>query len=383
MQNNSGQSVKREIFRRLPYWTQLQVARAYCLIKKRRVLRRGAVRTLIFFVTSRCNLRCSHCFLWQKLDDKHDELDLDEIRKVAENLTDISSLSLTGGEPFLRNDLNEIARIFCKQRTVRSLGIATNGTLGDRVLPTVETLLEEHVVPELSIQVSLDGLETTHDLIRSKSGAFRKAEATLFALLKLRQRFPTLSVHAALAVQNANLDELEDFIERFRSQRVPLRFNIVRGGSFGVFQLPRQAYGSFDPRDKEESFLSLEELKKIYEILKRKNEDGGFRFWSERQERIWQLSLGMIEQGSGVMPCYASAMEGVLYSDGLFGHCELSKPFANVRDYNYDLGKVWASEEGVRMRRLLKRCACIHGCNLTTALTFEPETVLATLRDRR
>lgn len=382
MLTNSGQSIKREIFKRLPDWMQLQVARVYCHEKKRRVLRHGAVRTLIFFVTTRCNLRCSHCFLWQKLDAKHDELDLDEIRKIAESLTDMSSLSLTGGEPFLRTDLAEIAKIFCGRRTVRSLGIATNGTLGDRVLPTVETLLKENIVPELSIQVSLDGLETTHDQIRNNIGAFRKAEATLFDLLKLRQRFPTLSVHAALAVQNANLGELEDFIERFRPQRVPLRFNIIRGGSFGVYQLPREANSSFDPRDKEESFLSLGELKKIYGTLKRKNEDGGFRFWSERQERIWQLSLGMIEQGAGIMPCYAPAMEGVLYSDGMFGHCELSKPFANVRDHDFDLGRVWASEEGVRMRRLLKRCACIHGCNLTTGLTFEPETVLATLRDR-
>lgn len=375
--------MKREIFKRLPDWMQLQVAKAYCLVKKKRVLQRGALRTLIFFVTTRCNLRCSHCFLWQQLDAKHDELSLDEIRKVAVSMADVSSLSLTGGEPFLRTDLAEIARIFCERRTVRSLGIATNGTLRDRVLPTVETLLKENIVPELSIQVSLDGLETTHDHIRRNIGAFHKAEATLFDLLKLRQRFPTLSVHAALAVQHGNLGELEDFIERFRSQRVPLRFNIVRGGSFGVYQLPREAYSSFDPRDKEESFLSLEELKKIYGILKQKNENGGFRFWSERQERIWQLSLGMIEQGNGIMPCYAPAMEGVLYSDGLFGHCELSKPFANVRDYGYDLGKVWASVEGVRMRRLLKRCACIHGCNLTTALTFEPETVLSTLRDRR
>jgi hypothetical protein len=59
--------------------------------------------------------------------------------------------------------------------------------------------------------------------------------------------------------------------------------------------------------------------------------------------------------------------------------CELSKPFANIREFDYDFSGLWNSEDAAKMRKLISRCCCIHGCNLTTGLTFEPEMVLAVL----
>ena len=42
---------------------------------------------LTFFLTSRCNLRCEHCFYWKELDSDHShELSLDEIKNTIENL---------------------------------------------------------------------------------------------------------------------------------------------------------------------------------------------------------------------------------------------------------------------------------------------------------
>ena len=66
----------------------------------------------IFFPTSRCNLSCSHCFYHDSLNKRFNELTLDEIDTFSKTMDPLLTLALTGGEPYLRHDLDQIARIF-------------------------------------------------------------------------------------------------------------------------------------------------------------------------------------------------------------------------------------------------------------------------------
>ena len=82
---------------------------------------------LIFYPTSRCNLKCSHCFYYDSLNKKFNELTLDEIDKITKTMDPILHLILTGGEPFLRHDLDKIAKIFYENTKVPILTIPSNG----------------------------------------------------------------------------------------------------------------------------------------------------------------------------------------------------------------------------------------------------------------
>ena len=175
---------------------------------------------------------------------------------------------------------------------------------------------------------------------------------------------------------------LKEFVEYLLPLNIPLRFNIIRGGGFGVFDLPDSAFSGFDPKEGGSSFLSLDEIKGAYALLKEMSYSSKFHFWPARQQRIWELSIQMLEEKRSAIPCYANAMESVLYSDGDVSFCELSKPFASIREFNYDFARLWKSENADKMRNLISRCCCIHGCNLTTGLTFEPETVVSVLNER-
>ena len=310
------------------------------------------------------------------------ELSIDEIRKIACSLDHPVSLSLTGGEPFLRKDLTEIIRAFYEGCGTREVGIATNGTFEATTVETVSSVLEQGFLSNLSVQISLDGLEKVHDAIRGINGAFKKAMSTLKALNKIRKRYPNFYLKTALSIQKRNITELEKFVEYLLPLNIPLRFNIVRGGGFGVFDLPKNASSGFDPRDEGSSFLSLDEIKNAYVWLKNKSDKSLFHFWPARQQKIWELSIKMLEEGRSEMPCYANTMESVLYANGDVAFCELSKTYANIREYNYDFRRIWKIEEADRMRKLIGRCCCIHGCNLTTGLTFDPETVVTTLTER-
>src|SRR5882724_10330349 len=85
-----------------------------------------------FYVTHKCNLACSYC-TQKEPDVFSDELPTREtIRLLKRIRKETDSIVITGGEPTLRADIEELteaARFQCKYR---SLLLITNGTLLDR-----------------------------------------------------------------------------------------------------------------------------------------------------------------------------------------------------------------------------------------------------------
>ena len=81
-------------------------------------------KVLTFFITKRCNARCKHCFYWKELNNlKKEEMTLSQIKTFVKSLKHpLASVLLTGGEPFLREDLLQICQIFEKyNKTLKSL----------------------------------------------------------------------------------------------------------------------------------------------------------------------------------------------------------------------------------------------------------------------
>ena len=123
-----------------------------------RVLKKkGLPVSLIFFATSKCNLLCKHCFYWEELNQKKNELTLDEIEKVTQSLPNLLTVSLTGGEPYLRKDLPEIAGLFETNSRVRNIQIPSNGFLVERTVSGAEAVLKRVRKARVSTGVSLDG----------------------------------------------------------------------------------------------------------------------------------------------------------------------------------------------------------------------------------
>ena len=128
----------------------------------------------------------------------------------------------------------EIISAFHEGCGIRDVGITTNGTLEKTIIETVASVFDEKLVSNLSIQVSLDGLGATHDRIRGVKGAFDKAFSTVKELRRIQKTYPRLNVKTCLSVEKQNISELKDYVEYLLPLKLPLRFNIVRGGDFGT-----------------------------------------------------------------------------------------------------------------------------------------------------
>ena len=67
---------------------------------------------LILYVNNVCNLRCSMCLAWDRMQQRTDDLTLDEFVRLSRSFKNLVQLTLTGGEPTLNRDLPRIAEAF-------------------------------------------------------------------------------------------------------------------------------------------------------------------------------------------------------------------------------------------------------------------------------
>ncbi|MFL5804309.1 MAG: radical SAM protein, partial [Roseiflexaceae bacterium] len=159
--------------------------------------RHGRPFSMILVVTRRCNSRCKMCFIWQ--EKKSPMLSLDQYRQIfREPLPSIRALALSGGEPTLRADLAEIWAIARPALPRLEYGLlATSGLNVQRTLDHVEKIMQQIErdpgrMKWFEVQVSLDGIDETHDHVRGIAGFFTRVQRTLAGLAELRQRFPLL-----------------------------------------------------------------------------------------------------------------------------------------------------------------------------------------------
>lgn len=121
-------------------------------------------------VSSRCNLACPYCYNEYNKDDELD-MNLEEISTILDTWYDLglSSLEITGGEPFLHPEIYGILEYTINK--FRSVALLTNGLLVDEKV--VEYLKKWK--DRLLISISIDGPDAeTHDAMTA-TGAFDKA----------------------------------------------------------------------------------------------------------------------------------------------------------------------------------------------------------------
>ena len=133
---------------------------------------------LLIHLTNRCNLNCRHCYL-EAGPTCHTELPL-ELALGALSETErlgLSTVYLSGGEPFLYRELPQVLAFAARQPNL-ALRISTNGTLIDA---EQVALAKEN---NASVQISIDGPEPYHDEFRRSEGAFRRSSRAIQLLVQ-------------------------------------------------------------------------------------------------------------------------------------------------------------------------------------------------------
>lgn len=136
-------------------------------------MKNSSLKDAVIAVTYSCNSRCRMCNIWQMKSPPQLE-NVDVFNNLPASLT---SINITGGEPFLYPQLEEAVRIISQRCPKASLIISSNGFATNRITDVAKKLIQ--IKPDIGIALSLDGIGKKHEEVRGIPGAYEKVAETL------------------------------------------------------------------------------------------------------------------------------------------------------------------------------------------------------------
>jgi len=332
---------------------------------------------LNILVTSVCDMRCTHCFFTDELDDrprKKLQMKAQEIDHIAETLGgNLGVLILAGGEPFTRKDLPEIVSSFYRHNNLESVYVMSNGQIQKRIFPDVKRIMDE--CPNLNVTVALgiDGLGAQHDKIRQKPGSWTIAIDTARELQAIKKQYPRLDIQTCTCFMHSNQDTIFDWYEFLKHDLKPDKVN------FNYIRPP-----SADPIELDIDLTRYAKLANMIDDDSRhaaiKNNYGGNAGFFKAAIDIYMHGLitKTQETQQAQLTCYAGTAGAVIYDEGTLSSCENLAPIGNLRDHNWDFQGLWLSPEmKARRKHAANGCFCTHESNCYyPSLPFNPKHLI-------
>lgn len=126
--------------------------------------------------TYRCNAKCHMCDIWQHPTRKEDEITPDIVAKLPNGL---GRVNLTGGEPMLRDDIEDFVKILREKAEL--VEISTNGYFTDKIIK-----IAEKYPTKVMFRISIEGLPKLNDELRGMKDGFDHALRTVLELGKTK-----------------------------------------------------------------------------------------------------------------------------------------------------------------------------------------------------
>lgn len=170
-------------------------------------------------LTERCNLRCLYCMPAEgvALKPKADMLSFEEIVRLARVLVGagVRKIRLTGGEPLVRRDVEELVETLGRIEGLERLAITTNGLLLEPMLPR----LRAAGVTELN--VSLDTLSEARFVEMTRRPGLDRVLSAIGA--SIAAGYSPVKVNAVV-MRGVNEDEVLDFVRWTLREPIAMRF---------------------------------------------------------------------------------------------------------------------------------------------------------------
>ncbi|MCC8112838.1 MAG: radical SAM protein [Bacteroidales bacterium] len=280
-------------------------------------------------LTYRCPMQCKMCNIWKFPTKKSEEITAADLRSLPQ----LKFINLTGGEPFVRDDLAEIIEE-CYKHTSRIV-ISTSGWLQDRVIEIAKRF------PNIGIRISIEGLSAKNDELRGRPGGFDKGLSTLLTLKEMGLK----DIGFGCTVSNNNSKDMLALYQLSKSL----------GMEFATASFHNSYY--FHKEDNEvtnrqEVCADFEQL--IEWQLQEKHPKSWFRAF---------FNMGLInyiEGGRRMLPCEAGSANffidpwGEVYPCNGLEERYWKESMGNIRQASFD--EIWNSPQAERVRALVRKC---------------------------
>ena len=279
--------------------------------------------------TYRCTNKCQMCHIWKFPTKPEEEFRPSLLRKLPK----LSFCNITGGEPFLRDDIDEIVHILTQK--ARRIVISTNGYFVQKILD----LAKKHKT--IGIRISIEGLSATNAQLRGTKDGFDRG---LTALLELK-RLGFKDVGFGVTVSDRNAGDLLQLYQLSKALKMEFATAVVHNSYY---------FHKYDNRivRKEEVIKQFEAL--IIELLKTRRLKNWYRAY---------FNSGLIDyiQGkSRLLPCGAGTDIFFLDPWGEIRPCNgmeeniWLESMGNLNEKSFE--EIWNSERAADVRKKAKSC---------------------------
>ncbi|MGC8586595.1 MAG: radical SAM protein [Candidatus Micrarchaeia archaeon] len=294
---------------------------------------------LTFAVTLQCNSRCKHCNIWQ-LKPKG-ELSIEEIKKFAEANPHFIIIELTGGEPFLRSDIAEIAKAFVQySKRLYAITLPTNSLVNSEVImKRIEEMLK--LGKKIVITLSLDGYRELEDEIRGVPGNYDKVISLYKEFKEIKKRNKNFDFKFGFTMIGLNQGK---FLETVRRVMEDLPDAKLTDFHLNLGAISEGYYGNNSPLkenilvDREKAIKELEEIIKVYK------KELGFKLFDVVAIGEYIYLKGLLEYlKSGKNPFKRLIGEASVYMDSfgnIYPSILVNKKLGSIREDGYDLSKI-------------------------------------------
>jgi MoaA/NifB/PqqE/SkfB family radical SAM enzyme len=301
--------------------------------------RPAAPLKLNFCLTYWCQYRCKTCNIWQRKPT--DELTTEEVVAVVRENPNITWADLTGGEIFLRPDIDDILdAVVGGWRRLALLHFPTNGFLTDRIVASVERIAGRGPAQTI-VTVSLDGDEQLNDDIRGIKGGFRRQIDTFNAL----RRIPGITTVFGVTLSSFNLGRFTETFEACARECPGLTIDDVH---LNVAQVSGHYYGNDGPDSRQADPVLVRQELTAYRKLR-----GRAHSPKQLLENTYLSYLDeFLLTRRTPMPCHALRASCFIDPWGVVYPCiTYSKPLGSLRDTGMRLDPIWNAFETARVQR--------------------------------
>jgi len=280
--------------------------------------------------TYRCQMRCKMCDIWENPTDKKREI----TAKDLEMLPNFKFVNITGGEPFVRRDLEDIVDVMYKKAP--RIVISTSGWHTDRIIKMAERF------PNIGIRVSIEGLSQKNDDLRGREGSFDRAMRLLLTLKEMGIK----DIGYGCTVSNKNS---EDMLWLYKLSR-------ELGMEFATASFHNSYYFHKDDNEITNKDEVINNFRKLMEELLKDNSP---KSW---YRAFFNLGLiNYIREKPRMLPCEAGTANFFIEPYGDVYPCNgledryWKESMGNIRDVS-TFDEVWFSEQAEKVRGLVRTC---------------------------
>lgn len=300
-------------------------------------------------VEDTCFFRCQHCDIWKK-EKAPKRMDLEQMKKlviILKKWLGTFQLNLTGGEPFLNEDIFSLIKFASGQGIL--VHVNSNGFLINKEL--AKEIIESGLN---SLSISLDSLDSKlYNQLRGNKGAFQGAISALKTINGLRQP-KKLFLSMVTVIMKQNLNELEKLVFWAKKQDLDAIFFQALWQNFDV---------KYKPLWFKSSDLWPNDIKKVNKVMNRlsqmKAED--YPIGNVRSDfHYYKLYFANPVRFGERNPCLAGLNNFNIDITGKVRLCFNFPPVGNILKEKPQA--IWNGEKAQRQR--LKIARCKRGCKI-------------------